>query len=918
MLGNNYWAKKKDNDGLYQWLPLVAHLKDTADVAGLLWEHWLSEGQRRLIIQSMDTDDITAKKLVRFLGAIHDGGKATAAFQTTKTFTYNQEVADIDLDARLLEKLEKDGFTGIMNLRLDCKNKSPHALAGEYLLKKFDVKDDISSIIGAHHGKPTDDKKTIIDQSAYRANYYQEEPKSDPVRKKWEEAQREIFDWGLSEAGFDQVTDLPTITQPAIIILSGLLIMADWIASNENYFPLIDIDDFEGAFDSNRVMHGFQKWFQTNVWTEYSLKNLYNKRFGFEEPRDEQQVFTETIDGTEDPGIFILEAPMGVGKTEAALVAVEQLSAKTGSSGMFFGLPTQATSNGIFPRITDWLDSVSKDLGDKVSTQLVHGKSALNEEFHQLSQNINTDGKKDETVIVNSWFSGRKTAVLDDFVVGTIDQFLMMALKQKHLALRHLGFSKKVVVIDEVHAYDAYMSQYLLGALRWLGTYKVPVVILSATLPGKQRSDLLISYLEGRGLKPREIEKPEDLDNTSAYPLISYTDGNELKQVKKFGSDKRQVDVEIKRLDEADLLELLESFMKVEGNIGIIVNTVRRAQDLAKQCVEKFGQEYVEILHSSFIATDRIKKEENLLQMIGKDAQRPKKKIIIGTQVIEQSLDIDFDVLITDLAPMDLLIQRIGRLHRHEIKRPAIHKAPTTYIMGMNDQYEYESGSAAVYGTYLLFRTQYFLPKMIQIPSDISVLVQKVYNEDNLLDLEDELAVTYEKAKNEHEKLLSDKVTRARAYRISNPGRPYKNNMIGWLKNTHPNETEEKAYAQVRDTSNTIEVIPVKKLNNGYTFFGGSEDISNQISDHRIAKKLAQQMLRLPYVLTNFYKVEEETISELEALNIKELSDWQEQPWLKGSLGIIFDQNNQVTLNGYRISYSKKYGLLYEKEAKNE
>ena len=176
-----------------------------------------------------------------------------------------------------------------------------------------------------------------------------------------------------------------------------------------------------------------------------------------------------------------LEATTGIGKTEAALVAAEELAYKTGRSGLFFGLPTQATSNGIFPRIVDWmnklekLDMLQNDNTDKCddlyecemeehnkSIRLCHGKAYLNEVFRSLASSINVDesenGISESEIIVNQWFSGRKTAVLDDFVVGTVDQLLMMSLKQKHLALRHLGLSKKVVIIDEVHAYDASVS----------------------------------------------------------------------------------------------------------------------------------------------------------------------------------------------------------------------------------------------------------------------------------------------------------------------------------------------------------------------------------------------------------------------------------------------------------------------------
>lgn len=129
---------------------------------------------------------------------------------------------------------------------------------------------------------------------------------------------------------------------------------------------------------------------------------------------------------------------------------------------------------------------------------------------------------------MNSYFAGNKLSILDDFTVGTIDQLLLMALKQKHLMLRHLGFSNKVVIIDEAHAYSTYMNIYLDQALKWLGSYKVPVIILSATLPLKRRNELIKAYLLGQNKKSKDIEKPMDFETEKSYPLLSFTDGNKI------------------------------------------------------------------------------------------------------------------------------------------------------------------------------------------------------------------------------------------------------------------------------------------------------------------------------------------------------------------------------------------------------
>lgn len=911
---NVMWAKKSEVNGVYKWLPLKQHLLDTTEVIKLLWEHWLSRRQKQIIIQSLDKkDEELAKQLTGFLASIHDLGKATPSFQAKSSF-FNSR----DLDLVFIDKLEKVGFKDIEHLDLMCARKSPHALAGQALLESYGVSSDIGSIIGGHHGKPIDSSETVNYQlTSYTANYFQNQDAKDSVHKKWANTQKEIFNWALNLNHFKRVEDLPKVNQVGQVILSSLLIMADWIASNENYFPLISTDENKVKNQEKRKEDGWLKWFKNHSWNPkeiFNVKEAYQTRFNFE-PRDIQEKFSQVIQKTDQAGIYILEAPMGGGKTEAALLGVEQLAEKTGVSGLFFGLPTQATSNGIFNRIKDWVNTQSLE-GEKRSIQLVHGKSALNEEYNKLSRATNISDDEVEGVMVNEWFSGRKTAVLDEFVVGTVDQFLMLSLKQKHLMLRHLGFSKKVIVIDEVHAYDAYMNQYLEGALRWAGAYEIPVIILSATLPGQTRMKLTEAYMRGQGYKWRGVEKLEDWGTTTNYPLITYSDGNEVRQERDFkSSDNKRVFIQ--SLDEEQLIDKLEEQLSEGGVAGIVVNTVKKSQELAEKLKEKFGDEQVDLLHSSFIATDRVKKENQLLAEIGKGADRPYKKIIIGTQVIEQSLDIDFDLLISDLAPMDLLIQRIGRLHRHDLEfRPEKLKNPTTYIMGIDDEFEFDLGSQAIYGAYLLMRTQMLLSDSIHLPEDISKLVQSTYSEENI-HLPKDLREAYEKAKSDHDTRIEQKKSKAQGFLLNKPDLRGKKTLIGWLKSSFVGESEQQSEAQVRDIEETIEVIALKTMDEGYGFFDTTEDLSLKIDQPSVQQEIAKHTLRLPMPLSAFFRIDQ-TIAELERFNMKHLRSWQTSSWLKGELGVLFDEKNEFVLNGFRLHYSSKYGLSYAKEEKNE
>ena len=910
------WAKKNRVANQPMWLPLMVHLDDTSKICGLLYDRWLSQGMKDLLMDSVSSEsedkDELLINLCKFLGFSHDLGKATAIFQVKKSFN-----GDFDLDSLVLEKLINAGFKDLDKFASTKRENIRHNISGQYLLSKFGVNFCLANIIGAHHGRPISENESKVCDS-FASSLFQEDKISSERAIFWQDLQKNIFDKALFDCGFAGVEDFPLISQPGQVILSGLLIMADWITSNENYFPLIPIDQVEASPD--RVEVGFKKWIndRTEAWTPNSyFENIYKSRFNFE-PRDAQEKISEAISNTDEPGIFIIEAPMGMGKTETALIAVEDLAQKTNRTGMFFGLPTQATSNGIFTRVREWLNHIE---GEK-SLRLIHGKAQLNDEFSSLPKSRNIHGG--DEVGVNEWFAGRKVSILDDFTVGTVDQILLAALKQKHLMLRHLGLSNKVVVIDEVHAYDAYMSVFLYRALRWLGAYKVPVVILSATLPISKRNALLEEYMIGAGLGYSRLPKPEGFEINEAYPLLTYNDGSNIKQFTDFETDDG-IDYQIikKSKDESeDLVSLIKENTAQGGVVGVIVNTVRKAQDFARLCIEAFGQDAVELLHSSFIATDRYKKEKNLIESIGKNGNRPEFKIVIGTQVIEQSLDIDFDILITDLAPMDLILQRMGRLHRHDdTKRPINLKNPLVYVLNCGG-YDFDKGSSFVYSPYILFRTEYYLPEKINLPNDISHLVQLVYG-DGDLDLEEDLQKLYEKYRDKRDKEIDDKEVKANVYRLDKPLKKIgdKKNLSAWLKNSNKmaESSDIKASAQVRDSSDTIEVIALKTCQGGYEFFDQAGILDP--SDNKTAMEIAKRTIKLPnavyYDKYNGYIIDK-IIEDLEKYYLENLSAWDNQAWLKNSLALIFDSNNEFRLGNKVLLYDEKYGLIVKKEEKDE
>lgn len=386
--------------------------------------------------------------------------------------------------------------------------------------------------------------------------------------------------------------------------------------------------------------------------------------------------------------------------------------------------------------------------------------------------------------------------------------------------------------------------------MSWLGAYNVPVIILSATLPTATRVDLIKAYMSGTELDwEQEVIKPEGWESNETYPLITYNDGKELFQNRDF-NPMEEKQIQVNKIKEDDLLDLVQKVIDNNSVIGIVVNTVRRAQKLAVLCVQKFGAEKVQLLHSNFIATERIQKEKYLLDTIGKKSSRPNGQIVIGTQVIEQSLDIDFDTLVSDLAPMDLLLQRVGRLHRHtEVFRHEAFQSPILHVMGTDEALDFESGSSHIYGDYLLTRSQYFLPEIITLPTDISTLVQKVYGQDDL-NLPSDQRLRYSAAKKKHENYIKRKTSKARNYQISKPNFKSNSSLIGWLKYDAKVNSEEAGSAQVRDIEPSIEVIALKQNDSGYTFLGREDYDANPLNDTSVCKEIAKQTLRLPRALT--------------------------------------------------------------------
>jgi len=450
---------------------------------------------------------------------------------------------------------------------------------------------------------------------------------------------------------------------------TGMMIFSDWIGSNTDWFPLHESTPLTLEIAINRAESALDHigWNRSAVDPDRTFVEL----FGFA-PNPLQAALLSAGDAR---GLYIVEAPMGIGKTEAALAFAYQRWTLGDESGLYFALPTQLTSNQIHERVSGFLESIVTES----STQaLIHSNANLRDDrICPLFATEPDSDTRQQSNTANRWFSDSRKALLAPFGTGTIDQALMAVLPVKFAALRLFALAGKVVVIDEVHSYDPYTSAYVDRAVKWLLEAGSTVVILSATLTAHRRAELVAAA------------GATESDTSEAYPLITKVATGQLAAehipVSGVSSASKDITIEIMNLESEDWIQ--EAVIAAESGacVMIIRNTIASAQDtyhrLKSDCRDGHHIEFG-LIHSRFPQFQREVGETKWTEKLGRSSdKRPKGAILVGTQVLEQSIDIDADLLMTDNAPTDLLLQRIGRLHRHNLIRPLGYQQPRCIVL---------------------------------------------------------------------------------------------------------------------------------------------------------------------------------------------------------------------------------------------
>lgn len=743
------WAKSdKQND--QKWLPLYQHLMDAADIAGRLFDDYLSDPHRDLLAQIWDGDQDRARAMLVFLAGTHDVGKASLEFACQ-----HSPLADL---------VRQQGLAVPPRADVPERSRLPHGFVSQFALEDLLVSrgcatnraHGIATLVGVHHGRYP--RATQVEE-AWKD--YMDGPGSKDPR--WAACRAELIEWMARRAGFPLDgwgSAMPAIGIAPAGAYASAVVVADWVASTEGYFPLVTIRADQRPLGAEqqerRAARGWQEArlprpLQIPPLDE-DLTRAYREQFGWGEERTPNPTQTRAAQLVRDSDIdlLIVEAPTGSGKTELALTVAGEMIRRRHLQGAIIALPTQATTDAMFERVAPWAQWIATRVPQGVGIHLAHGRNDLNQKFQDLypsSENrVQTFDAEDDTpgLFASSWMARRWRSTLAPLVVGTIDQVLLAALRSRHVLLRHLGLMGKVVVIDEVHAADTYMETYLEAALTWLGMYHVPVVLLSATLPGERRTALVKAYRRGRA--GREDELPADIRRGIGYPVLtSYSAAGDRLEVHPTSACRMDRDLRrsIRPLvihDESDIAAFLDDELAEGGCAVVIRNTVMAAQSTYAALVAHFGSDDMTLTHARFLAADRVTKDQRMLDLFGRDStHRPRRHIVVATQVIEQSLDVDFDLMLTDPAPMDLVLQRIGRLHRHPGRvRPPTLVDPRAHVLVTDvgeEPWGYLRGCDTVYGRHRILRFLGILADhggelRIEAPGQVAELTELAYSED--------------------------------------------------------------------------------------------------------------------------------------------------------------------------------------------
>lgn len=648
--------------------PVAYHLLDVAAAAQAILAARQISRQRAGHLLGMASNDASA--LLVALIALHDLGKFAPAFQVKAPDLW-PEILGVRDSTRVRPGRHTDDGHVLWGRGLGALARQrvwPHGLI---------ALEALAPAIFGHHGRPV-------------GNTYQP-------------SEREVFGAALgpaiacAEALLALLMPVPLEARDlsderarlATWWVAGLTSVADWVGSNQRWFR------YTPPFAADPSLAGYWQQAQESARNAVRAAGLeppavaprrsFAELAGGKSPTPVQQWAGE-VELPEGPALFLIEDATGAGKTEAAQMLVHRLMVAGHATGVYWAMPTQATANAMYARQADSLEALFAPpaRGVRASLVLAHGQQRLHDRFRATVLDGVADGfaardpqsgRDDElpsTAACAAFLADdSRAALLADVGAGTVDQALLGVLPSKYNAIRLFGLADKAVVVDEAHAYDAYIGVEVQELLRFQAALGGSAIVLSATLSRKQREQMAAAWVEGLDGGRRRgglFRAPEPLTRSVAYPLatvVSRSAESVREQALEAASwSRRDVGVRlVHNLDDA--LEHVVRAARAGGAVAWVRNTVGDCLEAARLLAER-GVEPI-VFHARFAQGDRQRREREVLALFGKDASPDDRRgrVLVATQVIEQSLDLDFDAMVSDIAPIDFLVQRAGRLQRH-------------------------------------------------------------------------------------------------------------------------------------------------------------------------------------------------------------------------------------------------------------
>lgn len=647
------------------WHPIAYHSLDVAAVCQVyLTEH---PGLRKLFTQLTGLPEPVWTSWLLFFLVLHDLGKYARPFQELRPEILPLCTGKPMPNVRL-PYTQHHSSMGYNLWQTEFENRFLDGTLGSDPLDEMrDVLKVWAACTTGHHGRPPE-------TSGFSMRDFFPPENANAAQAFLDSAFRLIAPLPLPAGSWND--DLLDRVQRSSWLIAGIAVLCDWLGSDRHSFeycarPMPLAQYYKHALSiAEKVVHS-SGVLPLKVSQATGFHSLVDPSLKMTPSPLQQAV--QSIPIAPGSNLFILEDLTGSGKTEAALLLAQRIMQSGEADGLLLALPTMATTNAMHARLAECYRRLFQK-GTQPSLSLAHSairNGALRGNFPSAadSRSQYSEEDVDAGVYCTAWIAeGSKRSFLADVGACTVDQALLAVLPARHQSLRLLGLSRKVLILDEVHAYDAYMNALIQKLLEFHAGLGGSAILLSATLPEKVRKEFHKAFSKGAGFEEPQSVESEPTAEFPPFPMITRIAAIEtvFLGVPSSARNSRKVGVRfIRTFGEA--LTWVE-LNRAQGKcVCWIRNTVQDATDAFLAMKVKTWGKDVDLFHARFALGDRLEIETRIVERFGKRSgmEDRRSKVVISTQVVEQSLDLDFDEMLIDLPPIDLVLQRAGRLRRH-------------------------------------------------------------------------------------------------------------------------------------------------------------------------------------------------------------------------------------------------------------